>query len=131
MHNIKLSTSDIPLETPLRVEHDGVAIVVYRSREGIHAYEDACPHAAWPLSSGLVCHGVLECPGHGWEFNIQTGECINAPVYRLTPVTVRVDGNFVDLEYDPSAIRPGRRGTPETPKKAAALARRGTAFNLA
>jgi len=79
MCNIKLSIADIPFEIPFRIKHDGVAIVVYQSREGIRAYEDVCPHAAWPLSSGVVCDGVLECPGHGWEFNIQTGQCLNAP----------------------------------------------------
>jgi nitrite reductase/ring-hydroxylating ferredoxin subunit len=111
MYNIKLSTAEIPFEIPFRIKRDGVAIVVYRSREGIYAYEDACPHAAWPLSSGQVCDGVLECPGHGWEFNIHTGQCLNAPVYRLTPVTVRVDGDSICFEYDPSTFRPGRRLT--------------------
>ena len=109
MYNIKLSIADIPFEIPFRIKRDGVAIVVYQSREGIRAYEDACPHAAWPLSSGVVCDGVLECPGHGWEFNIQTGQCLNAPVYCLTPVTVRVDGDSVHLEYDRSTFRSSRR----------------------
>src|SRR5262249_17380835 len=109
MSNIKLRIADVPFEIPFRIKHDGVAIVVYQSDEGIRAYEDVCPHAAWPLSSGLVCNGVLECPGHGWEFNIQTGQCLNAPVYCLTPVNVRVDGDSVHLDYDPSTFRNGRR----------------------
>lgn len=109
MSSIKLRAAEIPFEVPYRVKANGVGIVVYQSHEGIRAYEDACPHASWPLSRGQVCDGVLECPGHGWEFNIETGRCLNAPVYCLTPVTVRVDGDYVHLEYDPSTFRTGRR----------------------
>jgi nitrite reductase/ring-hydroxylating ferredoxin subunit len=56
----------------------------------LFAYRDVCPHAFWPLSDGTVHDTVLECPGHGWQFDAETGACITAPSYCLTPVQVTI-----------------------------------------
>jgi len=100
MPRINLSQDEIPLETPLRVEHEGHAIVVIRTAGGVSAFEDRCPHADWPLSEGEIRDGVLQCAGHGWEFDAATGRCINAPAYCLTTVTVTVEGGQVWLEWE-------------------------------
>lgn len=97
---INLSLNDIPLDTPVPVEDSGSAVVVIRSAEGVRAYKDLCPHAFWPLSAGAVNNGVLECPGHGWEFNVETGKCLSAPAYCLTPVSAAVDGETVSLSWE-------------------------------
>lgn len=100
MPNIELALAAIPMDQPLHVKGHGVRIVVIRSQRGIHAYEDVCPHAGWPLSNGEVNCGVLECPGHGWEFSVETGRCVNAPAYSLTPIPLRVDGDRLFLECE-------------------------------
>ena len=75
-------------------------LVAIRSAAGIFAYEDVCPHAFWPLSDGVAQNGVLECPGHGWEFSVENGRCLNAPAYCLTPVSVNVQGEMVLLQWE-------------------------------
>ena len=105
MPHIELLISELPLEKAIRVEQDGMAAVVIRTQGGIRAYEDVCPHALWPLSGGPVKDGVLECDGHGWEFNIATGRCLNAPAYALTAVPLMLNGDTVRLEWTP------KRGT--------------------
>jgi hypothetical protein len=47
----------------------------------------------------MLSNGVLECPGHGWEFDVVTGRCLNAPANCLTPVAVTVTGNTVQLQW--------------------------------
>ena len=104
MPHIEMSFADLPADSLVRVEHDGMKLLVARSQERVFAYHDKCPHAFWPLSEGTLNNKVLECPGHGWEFDIETGRCLNAPVYCLTPVEVRVQGDMVRLQYsDPEA----------------------------
>lgn len=90
----------LPLNAAIRLEHEGAGIVLIRTDDQICAYEDVCPHAFWPLSEGVVRDGVLECPGHGWEFSIKDGKCLNAPAYCLTPVSVCVQGENVLLTWD-------------------------------
>jgi len=93
----KLSLADLPDGSLTHVELDGVNLVVVRSGAEVFAYYDKCPHAFWPLSEGSLNNSVLECPGHGWEFDIKTGRCLNAPVYCLTPVLVTLEGDTVRL----------------------------------
>lgn len=63
------------------------------------AFEDVCPHAFWPLSDGCVRNGLIECPGHGWEFELQSGKCVNAPAYALTRVTTTIVGELLRIEW--------------------------------
>jgi nitrite reductase/ring-hydroxylating ferredoxin subunit len=100
MPHVNLLLGNMPLDSPQRVEHAGKKLVVIRSAEGVFAYEDSCPHAFWPLSEGTVGNCILECPGHGWEFSVATGQCLNAPAYRLTPVAVAVLGDTIRLEWE-------------------------------
>lgn len=114
MPSIKLSLQEIPLETLHRVRKDGAAIVIYRSADQIRAYEDVCPHAFWPISRGEVKEGVLECPGHGWTFEILTGKCINAPVYCLTEAQVTLEGDQVQFDFQ-GLSRRDRRSENQAP----------------
>lgn len=100
MPNIKVLLDDIPLDTLFRVADGETAIVVLRKDGRIRAFEDVCPHAFWPLSSGEVDGDLLICPGHGWEFSVETGQCQNAAGYCLQPVPLTVEGVSVIFHYD-------------------------------
>ena len=46
-----------------------------------------CPHAGEDLvEAGIVMDGVLRCLGHNFEFDLETGECVNA---RCDPIATR------------------------------------------
>lgn len=100
MPHINIQLSELPLKTAVRVEHESMALVVTRTPEGITAFEDVCPHAKWPLSGGMVENGVLICDGHGWEFSLETGRCLNAPAYCLTAVAISQGPDSVRLEWE-------------------------------
>jgi len=100
MPSIELALHEIPFDEPFRVEQEGTPIVVIRTQHGISAYYDVCPHAQWPLSDGEIVDGYLECPGHGWQFRLESGQCINAPAYCLTALPVRVDSTTVRIDCE-------------------------------
>ena len=99
MPHIELSVEELEKEKPLRFEHEGRGIVVVRTDSGVYAYEDVCPHAGWRLSDGEIVDGVLECPGHGWQFDIGTGRCADVPAYCLRSITTTRVGDKVRLEW--------------------------------
>ena len=66
------------LRKPLRREVAGQAIVLWRSKTGVHAFRDRCPHRNYPLSHGRIEDGQLVCPYHGWRFN-SDGGCVEVP----------------------------------------------------
>jgi nitrite reductase/ring-hydroxylating ferredoxin subunit len=97
MPHIECVLSEVPVDRPLRIEDGRNGIVVVRTTDGVAAYEDVCPHAQWRLSDGSIVDGVLECPGHGWEFCADSGRCVNVPAYGLKPVATIREGDRIRL----------------------------------
>jgi nitrite reductase/ring-hydroxylating ferredoxin subunit len=110
MQTIELSFSSLASGSVHQVQHAGAKLIVVRREDGrVFAFHDKCPHAFWPLSEGTLRNSVLECPGHGWEFDLETGRCLTAPVYCLTAVHVTREGDSLRLEWsDDLAAAPAR-----------------------
>jgi nitrite reductase/ring-hydroxylating ferredoxin subunit len=100
MPRIEHKLNEIPFDRPFRLEHLGTPIVLIRKGDSVAAYLDRCPHAHWPLSEGEIVNGTLHCAGHGWEFDVLTGRCINAPAYSLKGFSVTVSIGNVVIEWE-------------------------------
>lgn len=62
----------------------GDPLTLGRDADGtLFALRDICPHRAAPLSEGCIKSGTVECPYHGWRFDVNTGACVDIPA--LTP----------------------------------------------
>jgi nitrite reductase/ring-hydroxylating ferredoxin subunit len=106
MPRIEVSLNEVPFERPFRLEHLGTPIVIIRKGNSVAAYLDRCPHAQWPLSEGEIDGGVLHCSGHGWQFDLVTGRCLNAPAYRLKRFSVRFSGESVLVDWEDVDLNP-------------------------
>jgi nitrite reductase/ring-hydroxylating ferredoxin subunit/uncharacterized membrane protein len=59
----------------LKLVHvDGMRIALGRSDEGYRAFDDRCTHKGGPLSDGVLICGTVQCPWHGSQFAVDTGE---------------------------------------------------------
>ena len=104
-------TSDV-CEKPYRVEIDGMALVLFRSAQGLAAFPDVCPHRLTPLSRGRVVSGRLECAYHGWQFD-GAGQCQampgligEVPRVRLAPWQVREQDGLIFVAREASSALP-------------------------
>lgn len=61
-------------------------IVLARTEEKVVAFEDRCPHRGGPLSDGTLACGVVQCPWHGSQFDVQTGRVVQGPAEDSIPV---------------------------------------------
>jgi nitrite reductase/ring-hydroxylating ferredoxin subunit len=100
MPKIELFLDQIPLHSPFRVEHPTTPLVVIRGCNDIQAFVDRCPHAQWPLSEGELKDGLLQCIGHGWEFDVLTGQCLTVPACSLKRLNAIVEGDTLRIEWD-------------------------------
>jgi nitrite reductase/ring-hydroxylating ferredoxin subunit len=100
MPKIEISLADVPCHSLFRVEENGASVVLVRKHDSITAFEDRCPHAHWPLSEGELKNGVLQCVGHGWEFDVVTGRCLTVPACSLKLLPVVVDRQTAQIEWD-------------------------------
>ena len=92
---------DIPRNTGLRVEVEGIGIGLYRVRESVHAMEDACPHAGFPLSEGELHDGVITCRAHGWPFDVRTGFAPDdADGFPIPCFAVRISHGEVEVDLE-------------------------------
>ena len=68
-----------------RAEVPGGAIAVIRIGDDFYALGDRCPHAAARLSEGYVFDRRVECPLHGAEFCVRSGEALTLPATSPAP----------------------------------------------
>jgi nitrite reductase/ring-hydroxylating ferredoxin subunit len=54
-------------------------IVVARTADGYAAFDDRCTHRGGPLSDGVLACGVVQCPWHGSQFDVRTGDVRHGP----------------------------------------------------
>jgi nitrite reductase/ring-hydroxylating ferredoxin subunit/uncharacterized membrane protein len=70
-----LVSAAAPLQVnQMKLVHAGdERIVVARTETGCAAFQDRCTHKGGPLSDGALIGGVVQCPWHGSQFDVQTG----------------------------------------------------------
>jgi nitrite reductase/ring-hydroxylating ferredoxin subunit/uncharacterized membrane protein len=54
-------------------------IVLARTATGHVACDDRCTHRGGPLSDGVLVDGTVQCPWHGSQFDVKTGEVEAGP----------------------------------------------------
>lgn len=68
------------------VHVEGRRIVVARTAEGFRAFDDRCTHRGGSLAGGTLIGNVVQCPWHGSQFDVRTGEVLRGPA--TTPIGV-------------------------------------------
>lgn len=93
---------EVPLNEARRFEVNGTRIALFHLPAGFFAIGDTCSHAEASLSEGFMEDDLVECPEHGSQFDIATGEPRSLPATRPVPThRVAVDGEEVFVE-DPN-----------------------------
>jgi nitrite reductase/ring-hydroxylating ferredoxin subunit len=91
-----------------------IRVLVVRDDDGsLYALRDRCAHRGALLSCGglrreitapdvgeyLMTERLLvECPWHGFEFDVKTGTCISDARYRAKSYRVEVDDGYIVFE---------------------------------
>ncbi|HKU39017.1 MAG TPA: Rieske (2Fe-2S) protein [Polyangiales bacterium] len=78
---------------------EGEPVLLVRLEDTVHAYSDRCLHKRALLSTGMLRGHTLRCSAHEWEYNLETGECVNPRGLRLRrfAVELREGGIWVDV----------------------------------
>lgn len=61
-------------------------IAVGRSDDACVAFQDRCTHKGGPLSDGVMACGTVQCPWHGSQFDVRTGEVKAGPAKQTIAV---------------------------------------------
>jgi nitrite reductase (NADH) small subunit len=107
------SVADLEREGRVVARVNGREVGVISDGNGaLRGIRNRCPHHGGPLCLGRVSERVegepgvyalvdrrtLRCPWHGWEFDLETGACLDEPSLRAAVYPVRVDGDRIRVQ---------------------------------
>ncbi len=97
---------EIPPGTGRTVEVEGVGIAIFNVDGAFYAMDNTCPHAGGPLGEGKLCGTEVDCPWHGWKFDVTSGERVGNPNFHVTCCEVRIQGEEVQIVIPPALKEP-------------------------
>ncbi|MFC6764438.1 nitrite reductase small subunit NirD [Natrinema soli] len=83
-------TNEIPDDTGHVVSIDDHEIAIFEVDDEFLAITNVCPHQGGPLAEGKVEEKTVFCPWHGYEFDLESGDHIQAFSDDLSCVTYDV-----------------------------------------
>ncbi len=91
----------LPRERGIRVTVGETVVAMFRIGDEVFAIGDVCSHAEASLAEGEVYDKAVECPRHGSEFDLTSGEPLSLPATRPVPVyQVSVEDDIVYLTLE-------------------------------
>lgn len=79
----------------------GQVVAIFRSEAGLFALDGMCAHQGGPIAEGIVEHGCVTCPWHGWQYELATGiQTINRQPLQQTFATRERDGQ-IEVRIEP------------------------------
>lgn len=76
------------------------SVLLHKHGQVVSCLDNSCAHLGMPLEMGEVQDGVLTCPYHGFQYRLETGECLTAPEVQLKVHAVRVVGDQVEVRLE-------------------------------
>lgn len=89
---------DIPQGRAKAFRIRGREIAVFNIEGIFYAVKSTCPHRGVSLHGGSVEQTIVTCPGHGWQFDLRTGNCVSHPPAGLRCYRVDVRDSWVWVE---------------------------------
>jgi nitrite reductase/ring-hydroxylating ferredoxin subunit/Fe-S cluster biogenesis protein NfuA len=89
----------IPETGVLAVKVADKSLILHRQDDNIICYLNGCTHLGYPLDAGKVENAILTCPAHGFQYNLETGECLTVPDVSLQQYQVKVKGDNVFVKF--------------------------------
>lgn len=90
--------SEIPEDSGKLVQVKGKDIALFKHNGKVRALFSICPHQGGPLDEGGITDGMVTCPWHGWEFNVETGECSFNKAIKQPTFPVKEEGDDIYVE---------------------------------
>lgn len=99
---VKITELDqLPRDRGVRVTVGDHRIAMFRIDDDVYAIGDRCSHAEASLAEGELWGLSVECPRHGSEFDLKSGEPQALPATEPVPVyPVSIDDGTVYLELE-------------------------------
>jgi nitrite reductase/ring-hydroxylating ferredoxin subunit len=95
------SLAEVRGRLPITINSSGRKFCIIESGGELVAYSTVCPHLLGPLGESKVRDGIVECPWHGYCYDIRSRKCVSGASLSLAIAPqVRIDADSrVVLEF--------------------------------
>ncbi len=87
--------SEVPAGTVREVDVKGRRIALANIEGRLFAIDNVCIHRGGPLGQGFLDGYLVQCPWHGWHYDMRTGECAFNSNAKLASYEVKVEGGDI------------------------------------
>jgi len=74
---------------------NGKTIALCNVAGTLYALDNVCLHRGGPLGEGHLAGEKVECPWHGWQYDVKTGAASMNPDMKVPTYEVKVEGSDV------------------------------------
>lgn len=92
--------SDLSEGAVHEIKIKGRSVLLAKRGDQVSCLDNSCAHLGMPLEMGEIRDGVITCTYHGFQYLLETGECLTAPAVQLKVHAVRVTGNRVQVRLE-------------------------------
>jgi NAD(P)H-dependent nitrite reductase small subunit len=90
------SVDDIPDDEGICVSVGDLKVALFKHDGEIYALNNVCPHQGAPLHEGFYDDGIVTCPLHAWDFDVESGK-VSGSTERAVTYPVRVSDSVVAI----------------------------------
>jgi nitrite reductase/ring-hydroxylating ferredoxin subunit/uncharacterized membrane protein len=94
------TTGELSVNQMKLVHINGKRIVIAKTEDGFTAFDDRCTHKGGTLAGGSMICGTVQCPWHGSQFDVGTGEVKAGPARKkIKTYETWTTGNKVFIRF--------------------------------
>ena len=82
------------------VHVDKRPIALFKYEKQFYALKNGCLHQGFPLADGNLSKYMVECPLHGWVYDVRNGSCLSLKNKSIKTYPIRINNNFLEIEID-------------------------------
>jgi nitrite reductase/ring-hydroxylating ferredoxin subunit len=79
------SLAEVRARLPITIQSGARKFRIVESGGDLIAYSILCPHLLGPLGESEIREGIVECPWHGYRYDIRTRRCVSGGNCSLAP----------------------------------------------
>tara|TARA_Y100000994_G_scaffold224397_1_gene206036 strand:- start:534 stop:839 length:306 start_codon:yes stop_codon:yes gene_type:complete len=72
-------------------------VALFKYNNNYYAIKNSCSHQGYPLAEGNLKDCMIECPLHGWVYDIRDGKCLSLPDKKTLTYQVREKNNSLEV----------------------------------
>tara|TARA_B100001540_G_scaffold248048_1_gene223587 strand:- start:2149 stop:2454 length:306 start_codon:yes stop_codon:yes gene_type:complete len=72
-------------------------VALFKHNENYYAIKNSCAHQGYPLAEGNLKGCMVECPLHGWVYDVTNGDCLSLPNKKIPVYRIRENNNCLEI----------------------------------